>query len=172
MIAIVVILIVPRIFAPLIGKATASTLYGGLDALGVDDELPAAAASVSLVLFWPWHRDAYRTVWHQALTSEHQPNDLLVYAASRNLAGVVTPSEARALFLNQVALLRAAGCERKYLVAALLPLAERAGLSRRTQTVLDAYHVVGRDMHGTPADDCRSYDDALVRYARTADEAG
>lgn len=164
-IAVLLLIIVPRVLAPFVGKMTARSLYRGIEALGIDDELPAAAGPVSLVLFWPWHRDAYWEVWHHALTSEQQPNDLLVYATSRKLAGVVTPTEARALFLNEVGLLRTAGCERKYLVAPLLPLAERAGLSTTTRDVLDAYHVIGRDWHGSAASDCQSYDDALARYA-------
>ena len=135
-----------------------------LDHAQLDDELGALSLRVAAVLFSPKETAVQIRVFETALDEAGRPNDLLIFNMSSYLARRVTPEDAKGLFARRIAALKSGQCDRMYLVAALLPLGERAGLARsRVQNIIEGYAAVGRSMHPSEPDDkrCRVYRAAL-----------
>jgi hypothetical protein len=134
-----------RLLAFFVARPISLSMYNGLERLALDDELPALAIPLSRVLFWPFDKKASLAVFGKIV--QHNRRDMLVFKASEILANRLNAQEARQELLPDLRQLRVAPCNQKYLVAALLPLAKRAGAidrSTRIGTILDGYAFVGR----------------------------
>lgn len=146
-------------------------MFHVLDDAQLDDELGALSLRIASFLFGSKAAAAQTRVFETALDEAERPNDLLIFNMSSYLAQRLTPADARHLFLRRVAALRSGTCDRMYLVAALLPLAERGGLAgSHVQDVIDGYAAVGRSMKPGEREDerCRIYRAALDRLLADA----
>ncbi len=161
-----------RVTSPAIASRLSVCVFHFLDHLQLDDELAGLSLRLDTLLF---SRRAATTAqihtFEAALDERPRPNDLLIFDMSSYLADRLTAEQARELFLRRIGALRSGGCDRMYLVAALLPVAERAGLSRsRVQDVIDGYSAVGRSMRPgeTEVEKCRTYRVAIEKLLQNA----
>jgi hypothetical protein len=167
---VLVIFVVALVGIRFLGERTRLRIGNGMShamtLVAFDDEMPALALPIVKILLWPYEKPVQLELWRKAIQSG-RPNDLLIFAQTRYVAEHSLPFEARRLFMEQAGLLRVESCDRKYLVAALLPLAKKAGLVDATTdlgNLWDAYNLVGyRGVQGQ--DDCETLSAALSRYA-------
>jgi hypothetical protein len=149
----------------------AISVFHVLDGAQLDDELGALSLRVAALLFSPNATVPQTRVFETALDDARRPNDLLIFNMSWYLAHRLPPADAKRLFVRRVAALQSEECDRMYLVAALLPLAERGGLARsHVHDVIDGYAAVGRSMKPGERDDerCRIYRAALDKLLANA----
>jgi hypothetical protein len=156
------ILVGIRLLAPFIAAPTSRGVYRLLSRTGLDDELSAASIPISEFLFWPLDRGSVLGILEE-IVGEHQANDLRVFSAARSVARRLTPDDAAAVFLDHARRLQAAPCDRKFIVAPLLPLAERGGLlgeETSSRSIWDAYQRVGYRGQGDK-NPCRLFQNVL-----------
>jgi hypothetical protein len=151
LLVIVALIVAAIVAARLLPTPTATRVTIGvfhvLDGAQLDDELGALSLRVAALLFAPNAAVPQTSVFETALDEARRPNDLLIFNMSSYLAHRLSPADAKRLFVRRVAALRSEQCDRMYLVAALLPLAERGGLARSdVHDVMDGYAAVGRSM--------------------------
>jgi hypothetical protein len=162
-----VIVLVSRVIAPAVGIPIARLTYRVFDALALDDEMPALSVPAVVALTWPYDEAPVRALLQHVLLEEANPNDLLVYAVASGVAKRVSPQEARAIFLNEVHLVRTGEVERRYLAVALLPLGLRGGLCSKlngTDTLVSTYREVHWPLR--PGEPPNAKDVAFVGYLR------
>ena len=156
-----------RVAPPTAASRFSISVFHFLDRLQLDDELAALSLRLDALLFSPRAATtAQIDTFETALNERERPNDLLIFNMSAYLASRLTPAQARDLFLRRIDALRSGECDRMYLVAALLPIGERAGLTRsRVQDVIDGYNAVGRSMRPgeTETEKCRTYRAAIEK---------
>jgi hypothetical protein len=116
---------------------TALTLYKMLDAVAIDDAMPAVSIDAAAWLTWPAHRRAQLAIFDRVVNSSEDPNDVLVFATASRFASYLEATEAATLFEEQVGQLRKAHESRLYVAVALLPLAKRARLCEDLSTSSD-----------------------------------
>ena len=146
-------------------------MFHVLDGTQLDDELAAQSLRLASLLFGSKASAIHTHVFETALDEAPRPNDLLIFNMSSYLAQRLTPADAKRLFVRRVAALRSGTCDRMYLVATLLPLAERGGLAHsHVRDVIDGYAAVGRSMKPGEREDerCRAYRAALDKLLTTA----
>ena len=161
-----------RVAPPTVASNFSVSVFHFLDRLQLDDELAALSLRLDTVLFSrPAATTAQIKTLETAMNERARPNDLLIFNMAAYVANRLTEEQARNLFLRRIGALRSGECDRMYLVAALLPIAERGGLTRsRVQDVIDGYNAVGRSprLGETAGDRCRTYRVAIERLLQNA----
>jgi hypothetical protein len=160
---VVALLLGPRLLAPVASPTITCSVYRLLSSVGVDDELPSLAFGVNRLLFWPFEGAAAERLFDLITHEPGTVNDLLVFSAASETSRSLSVERAERLFFETIGPLRAAPCERRYLLAAVLPLAQRGHLltqGLRLTSVWDAYNLVGYKGNGG-ATDCAALTRAL-----------
>lgn len=164
-VALLAVLFLAAILARFLPTSVAcrSTLamYRFLNAMQIDDELPAVSLRFARVLFAPNDRPVHACVITEAIRAETQPNDLLIFAMASYASERMPNVESAKLFRQLIEPLRNGPCERMYLVAALLPLAA----SDPTRDMIHAYELTGRVASADESAEqrCQSYRQAIQR---------
>ena len=146
-------------------------LFHALDRAQLDDELAGASLRIAAALFPKNATAVQASIFQVALTERRLPNDLLIFNMASYLAPRLSPSSAKQLFIEEAVRLRSGSCDRMYLIASIIPLAERGGIAAsRVHDVVDSYVSIGRS--ATPgqsdAERCAVYRAALERLLSTS----